>query len=170
MKHKMFAAIIVIMLCVLGIGLYQFSQAPSGNTVKGREEILRELSIGTHLKIAKEQNVENYLISGVYSDNQAGIAIFEQDNNANCKLISVECRGADDIVISQCLIQDQWYDLIWFNGASTNYAEVTYTIVGVKAAPIVFDTTDMNLICSKTPSNHYSIEVSYYDDDGNVYE
>ena len=169
MKNKKVAVIVATILCFLGIGFYQVSQRADGSTVESREEILRSLPIGTRLKIAKEQNMDQYLLSCVYSESQTGIAIFEQNGRGHYKLVSMECRDVDDIIISGCFIQNQWYDLIWFNGASTDYAEVIYDVDGVRDNPIIFDTSEMNIICSKAPAKSYSLEVKYYDNDGNVY-
>lgn len=170
MKKKSIILLVLIALCVLGVGLYRFFQIPDGSTVESREEMLKGIPQGTQWNIAQDQALDNYLLSCIYSDSKSGIAVFESNGNEKYKLVSREWRDADDIVISGFIIGNQWYDLIWFNGASTSYAEVIYTIDGVKAEPTIFDASDMKIICSKAPAKDYSLEVKYYDNDGNVYE
>ena len=169
MKRSLLAAMVVLAVCALGIGIYRYAQTPKGDTVESREELLRGLPGGGQWNIATERDVGNYVISGVYSGSQAGIAVFRRDGGANCKLVSMECRGANDVIISQHVIQDQWYDFIWFNGAAA-YAEVTYSVDGAGNDPVVFDVTGGNIICSKSPADHYNLKAAYYDGNGLVRE
>ena len=69
------------------------------------------------------------------------------------------------IIISGTIINGEWYDLFWFNGAQTEYAEIIYTINGVKKETLKYDTTNMDIICIKNQAKDYSIEVCYYDNE-----
>ena len=73
-------------------------------------------------------------------------------------------------LIGGAAINGSWYDLIWFNGAQTEYAEIIYTIDGKKRDTLKYDTTDMDIICINNPEKEYTINVSYYDKNGNKYE
>ena len=170
-KKIIIIATVAVALCVLGVALFRHSQTPRGNTIESRVEILREaLPNSTYLSIATEKKVEDYLICGIHSETQTGIAVFQQKGSENYKFVSVYCLGANEIVTTTCRIQDQWYNLIWFDGCATEYAEVIYTIDGIPNAPVTFDTSDGSVICSKAPSNRYSIDVQYYGADGNVFK
>ena len=170
-KKVIIIATVAVALCVLGAALFRHSQTPRGNTIESRVEILREaLPNSTYLSIATEKKVEDYLICGIHSETQTGIAVFQQKGSENYKFVSAYCLGANEIVTTTCRIQDQWYNLIWFDGCATEYAEVIYTIDGIPNAPVTFDTSDGGVICSKAPSNHYSLDIKYYDADGNVFE
>ena len=170
-KKIIIIAILVVALCVLGIALFRYSQTPRGNTLESRVEILQEaLPNSTYLSIATEKKLDDYLICGIHSESQTGIAVFQQKGNENYKFVSAYCLGANEIVTTTCRIQDQWYNLIWFDGCATEYAEVIYTIDGIPNAPVTFDTSKGGVICSIAPSNHYSLDIKYYDADGNVFE
>ncbi len=67
-------------------------------------------------------------------------------------------------------VNGDWYDLIWFNGAETEYAEITYTINGKENKVLRYDTTDMDIIYNKNPEKEYSMKIYYYDSEGNWYE
>lgn len=84
-------------------------------------------------------------------------------------LLINEC-GKNEAGFTQAFINGEWYDLFWFNGAQTEYAEIIYTVNGEKSEVSKYDTIDMNLIYAKSPEKDYSIEVCYYDSDGNRYE
>ena len=170
-KKIIIIAILAVALCVFGVALFRHSQIPRGNTLESRVEILQEaLPNSTYLNIATEKKLDDYLICGIHSENQTGIAVFQQKGSENYKFVSAYCLGTNEIITTTCRIQDQWYNLIWFNGCATEYAEVIYTIDGTHNAPIPFDTSDGSVICSKAPSNRYSIDVQYYDADGNVFK
>ena len=170
-KKIIIIATVAVALCVLGVALFRHSQTPHGNTIESRVEILREaLPNSAYLSIATEKKVEDYLICGIHSETQTGIAVFQQKGSENYKFVSAYCLGANEIVTTTCRIQDQWYNLIWFDGCATEYAEVIYTIGGIPNAPATFDTSDGGVICSQAPSNHYSLDIKYYDADGNAFE
>ena len=126
---------------------------------------------GTNWNIAVEQELEEYILSGIYSDNgKSGIAVFKPNGHGTYKLISREWRDSDEIIISGFIADGTWYDIVWFNGASTNIAELTYTSEGEKPETLSFETGDMSIICNPAPSDAYSLEVVYYDKNGNKYE
>ena len=79
-------------------------------------------------------------------------------------------KNNKEIIISGVSINENWYDLIWYNGAETEYAEVTYTVNDVKENKLKFDTSNMDLISIKNNEKSYQLDVSYYDNEGNRYE
>lgn len=170
MKQKGFIIVIAIALAILGYGAYEYYSRPDGSTVERREELLRDTPKGAEWNISQEQELEDYLLSSIYCDSKSGIAVFEPIGDGKYKLISREWRNSEEIIVSGLPINGEWYDLIWFNGAKTNYAEITYSVSGIENEPILFDTGDMKIICSKAPAKEYTLTVKYYDDDGNVYE
>ena len=60
--------------------------------------------------------------------------------------------------------------MIWFNGVQTEYAEIIYSVNGETKEPLKYDTSDMDIICIQNSEKDYSINVTYYDKDGNKYE
>lgn len=104
------------------------------------------------------------------SDGKSGIAVFEPLDNGKYKMSSREWRENDEIIISGYIIDGRWYDLVWFNGAQTEYAEIIYTIDDVVQDPIIHDTKEMNIFINEAPSKDYRISVVYYDGTGNKYE
>lgn len=170
MKKKCFIFIVIIILVVFAYTAYLYYLPPNGSTVESREKILGGTPEEIEWNIAQEQTVDEYILSSICSDGKSGVAVFEPVGNAKYKLVSSEWRNTGDIVISGVWIDDEWYDIVWFNGAVTSYAELTYTVNGEKGSPLVFDTDDMKIICAKAPAKKYSLEVQYYDNDGNVYK
>lgn len=81
-------------------------------------------------------------------------------------------REKDDIVIDTTAINGTRYNLIWFCGAQTEYAEATYIVNGELQPVERFDTTNMDIICVKidAAAKEYSSHVAYYDSQGNRYE
>ena len=169
MKKKFLLPILIIMVCII---VYFIWSQPSGNTVESREQILNnEITRGNDWTILKEIKIEGYIISGAYSaDDKSTLAIFEPISNNKYKFAKSTNRYNDEIIISGFKINDDWYDLIWFNGAQTQYAEVIYTIDGQMQDTLKYNTTDMNIIYNKNPAKEYTMKVCYYDDKGNKYE
>ncbi len=162
----------VILAFIVGFGAIQYFNRPDGSTLESREEICAEFPKGKDWKIAVEQELNDYIISGIYSrDGMSGIAVFEPYGNGKYKLHSREWREQDRIIITGITIDDLWYDVIWFNGAKTDYAEITYTLDGEKQEPIIHNAKGMEIFINPAPTNNeYGIEVVYYDDAGNKYE
>ena len=121
--------------------------------------------------VAKELELGGYIVSGAYStDNKSTLAIFEPTGNGDYKFSTSTNRNSDEIIVGGVAINGEWYDLIWFNGAKTEYAEITYTINGQVQDTLRYNTDDMDIISIKNPEKEYSIHVAYYDNDGNKYE
>ena len=121
--------------------------------------------------VAKELELGGYIVSGAYSaDNKSTLAIFEPTGNGDYKFSTSTNRNSDEIIVGGVAINGEWYDLIWFNGAKTEYAEITYTINGQVQDTLRYSTDDMDIISIKNPEKEYSIHVAYYDNDGNKYE
>ena len=119
-------------ICVAAAFLYFFSLTPKGDTITSRESILNTaISKGNEWTIAKELELGGYIVSGAYStDNKSTLAIFEPTGNGDYKFSTSTNRNSDEIIVGGVAINGEWYDLIWFNGAKTEYAEITYTING----------------------------------------
>ena len=144
----------------------------SGNTIESREELLdSSVSKGEGWSIGKEIKIDDYIVSAAYStDNKATIAIFAPTSNGNYEFSTSINRNNDDIIIGGAMINGQWYDLIWYNGAQTEYAEITYSISGKEDETLKYDTTDGDIIYIMNNEKEYNLSVCYYDGEGNKYE
>ena len=164
-----FSAIIALFICFSAV---RYFDRPDGSTLQSREEICAEFPRGKDWKIAIEQELNDYIISGIYSrDGMSGIAVFEPYGNGKYKLHSREWRDNDRIIITGITVDNLWYDVIWFNGAKTDYAEISYTLDGVKQEPIIHNSKNMEIFIHPAPTNdEYGIDVVYYDNEGNKYE
>ena len=161
----------VILAFIVGFGAIQYFNRPDGSTLESREKICAEFPRGKDWKIAIEQELNDYIISGIYSrDGMSGIAVFEPYGNGKYKLLSREWREQDEIIITGTIIDQQWYGIVWFNGAETDYAEITYTYDGKKQEPIIHNAKGMEIFINSAPAKDYSIDVVYYDSEGNKYE
>ena len=161
----------VIVAFTLFFGAIQYFNQPDGSTLESREEICAEFPKGKDWKISVEQKLDDHIISGIYSrDGMSGVVIFEPQGNGKYKLQSREWRNQDEIVISGATFNGVWHDIIWFNRAKTDYAEITYTYGGKKQEPIIHNSKGMEIFINPAPSNDYTLDVIYYDSAGNKYE
>lgn len=172
MKKKAVPYILLITALVAGIFLLRGYFMPKGSTVAEREDLLNKaISSGTNWKIATETEMEDYLISAAYSTNgRITLAIFKPSPLGGHQFQTSTNRNQGEIITSGVTIGDTYYDLIWFNGAQTQYAELQYTIDGKKQDAIKYDTTNMDIICHQNSAKEYEMSVAYYDSDGNKYE
>ena len=175
-NHKKTSAIIgyicVVIMVVMCIGAISYYIQPDGSTFESLEELLQERSKGKLWLISVEQKIDNYIISGIYSGyDESGLAVFEPKGNGKYKLQTRVFRDNDRIITTSSYIGGQWYDIVWFNGAKTDYAEITYTLDGVKQEPIIHNSKGMEIFIHPAPTNdEYGIDVVYYDSEGNKYE
>ncbi len=172
MKKKLLIAILAVIICIIGVFAYNFCLTSNGDTVESREKILNKaISRGNDWTIAKEIELDGYIISGAYStDNKSTLAIFKPAGNSSYEFLTSINRNSEDIIIGGSVINGNWYDLIWFNGAKTEHAEITYTINGEIQDTLWRDTKNMDIIYFENPEKEYSIHAVYYDSNGNKYE
>jgi len=172
MKKKLSLIVLVTIICVTAAFIYFFTRIPKGNTPESRESILNAaISKGINWTIATEIELDGYIISGAYStDDRSTLSIFEPVGNGNYRFMTSTNRNNDEIIISGAVINGKWYDLVWFHGAKTEYAEITYTISGQRQNPLRFSTENMDILYQEQPAKEYSMQVVYYDRDGKKYE
>ena len=172
MKKKYILYVLIPLICIIGAFLYVYNLSPKGDKIESREALLNNaIPVGKDWTITKEKVIDDYIISCAYSVNgKSTIAIFEPMSNGRYKFSTSTNRDNTDIIIGGTIIDGVWYDLIWFNGAQTEYAEIIYTVNGERQEPLKYDTTNMDIICIKNTEKDYSIDVCYYDNDGSRYE
>ena len=172
MKKKHLLYMLMPIVCIIGAFIYFSNVQPKGDTIESREKLLdNAIPIGNNWTISKEHKIDDYIISCAYSvDGKSTIAVFEPTTNGKYKFSTSTNRDNKNIIIGGTIINGKWYDLFWFNGVQTEYAEIVYTVKGVRKEALKYDTTNMDLICIKNTEKDYSIDVCYYDSDGNRYE
>lgn len=171
MKKRLLYVLILLILVVGAFGHFS-NVSPEGNTVESREALLdKAIPTGNNWIISNELEIDDRVISCAYSANgKSTIAVFEPTSNGKYKFSTSTSRDNEDIIIGGTIINGEWYDLFWFNGARTEYAEIIYTVNGTRKEPLKYDTTNMDLICIKNSEKSYSVDVCYYDRAGNRYE
>ncbi len=164
----------IIALLVFGALLYQNHKKYDGSTLESRELLLDKTfnkSGERQWSIATETKINDYIVSGAYStDNKSSLAVFKPVGNNKYKLITSTKRNNDEIILSSIMINNHFYDLIWFNGAQTEYAEIMYTINGKSQEPVRYNTSEMNIIYTENHEKDYTIHAAFYDKSGNKYE
>ena len=172
MKSKHILYILIPLICFIGVFIYFSAVLPKGDSLESREALLdNAISKGSGWTIAKETEINNHIISCAYSsDGRSAIAVFEPLSGGKYKFSTSAYRDNENIIVCGASINGEWYDLIWFNGAQTEYAEIVYTVNGATKEALKYDTTDMDLIYIKNTEKDYSLEVCYYDSEGNKYE
>ncbi len=170
-KEILLVGILLVLICAVAFFYFGVGKEDSA-TIESREALLEEaLAKGSGWKIATEITLDDYIVSGAYSaDDQLSLAVFEPLDNGKYKFTTSTNRNSGEIVIGGATINGAWYDLIWFNGAQTAYAEITYTVNGQSQDPIRYDTKDMGIIYHPAPAADYLLHVCYVDHEGNRYE
>lgn len=168
---KRIGIVLLAVLCLGAISLYFWHSVPKGDTRESRERILNDaISKGNGWTIAKELELDGYIISGAYStDHKSTLAVFEPTGNGGYRFRTSTNRNAEEIIVDGVVINGAWYNLFWFSGAETEYAEITYTVNGQEDT-LRYDTGNMEIIAIQNQEKEYTIHVCYYDKDGNVYE
>ena len=170
MRHSgrgmLLAAAVLAAAC---LGVYQAWGRPDGATVESREALLAEaLPAGQGWNLASELELEGYLIGGaVDASGQSALAVFEPEGE-DYRLEHAMSMG-HNVVQDSVLIDGTWYDLAWFGGAETEYAEITYTVDGEPLESCRYETGKMPVLCHPAPADRYGISVVYYDHAGNRY-
>ena len=170
-KKILYLVIGILFIVMIGRPILEYCLRPDGSTMESREKILKDIPKGTNWEISTERLLDGYLITGIVSDNgKSGIAVFEPRGKGEYKLQTFYHREMDDVIITGTMIDDAWYDLVWFNGAQTERAEVTYTVTNEASQSTVYLLDNDTIICSLAPFKDYTLHVTYYDIEGNKYE
>ena len=170
MRHSgrgmLLAAAVLAAAC---LGAYQAWGRPDGATVESREALLAAaLPAGHGWNLASELELEGYLIGGAVDESgQSALAVFEQEGEGYAFRQAASFGG--DVARDTVRIGETWYNIAWFGGAATEYAEITYTVDGVTLEPCRYETEDMPVLCHPAPADRYGISVVYYDRAGNRY-
>lgn len=168
--------LLAAVLLICGVVFSKGQKTEDGATRESREALLEQAisqSKGTQWTIATETTLEDYIVSGAYSsDGKATLAVFSPLGDGKYEFSSSVNREQDDIVIDTTAINGTRYNLIWFCGAQTEYAEATYMVNGELQPVERFDTTNMDIICVKidATAKEYSSHIAYYDSQGNRYD
>ena len=168
-KEYIFAAAIVLILSIVSVCFFFQQSKLDGTTLESRELRLNQSDNGIH--IASEIKIDEHIVSGIIdANNKYGLAIFEPEDDNKYKLQTRFSRDNDEIAIGYTIVNEIGYDLFWYNHADLDYAEITYTVQGKKLEPIKLDAKENKILYYKAPSNDYSVEVTFYDTQGNQYE
>lgn len=163
--------IVALAIVLFVMGTVWMAAKPDGNTVESREELLENLPRGLGWNISTETELSGHIISGIYSvDGKSGIAVFAPMGTGKYKLLARQWRDNNEVIIFNFVVDNIWYDMVWFNGAETEYAEITYTYDGKKQEPIIHNSRNMEIFINPAPAEDYSVNVVYYDRNGNKYE
>jgi hypothetical protein len=167
-KKYVFVTAIILILSVVFISFFYQQSKLDGSTLESRELRLNQSDDGIH--IASEIKIDEYIISGIISTNsQYGLAVFEPENN-KYKLKTRSLEDNSEIVTEHTIINGTDYDLFWYNQADLDYAEITYAVQGKKLEPIKLDAGENKILYYRAPGDDYSVEVIFYDTQGNQYE
>lgn len=160
----------VAVLAVACLGAYQVWGQLDGTTVESRETLLAEaMPAGYGWNLVSELELEGYLIGGALdNEGQSALAVFEPTVWEGYRLREAVSYGAD-VARNHVRINETWYDIAWFGGAATEYAEITYTVDGEIQGPYRYDTTEMPVLCHPAPASSYTVSVTYYDGAGGQY-
>ena len=156
-------AVFCLLLCGCAAG--------DGNTVESREDLIEQgLSKGDGWNIVCELTLDDAIVSGANSaDGKAALVLFEP-NRGGYSIKSWTIRESDEIIIGGMTVNGDWYDLVWFSGAQTEYAELSYTVDGQTAQPERYETANMEIISRRNSEKEYVLHVEYFDGEGNKFE
>lgn len=169
--HRSYFVIIsAVLILIIITGLMDYKKY-DGSTLESRERIISEAQDSRQWKISVEKEYDNFIISGIYDDSgKSGIAVFSPNKRGGYSLCSRVIREADKIIVTGTSIDNVWYDIVWFNGAQTEYAEIVYNVNGKEQETIKHNSENMDIYINKAPTTDYTIDVTYYDSAGNMYD
>ena len=171
MKKKKLLISGVVVLTLFFCGIYIFLSKPDGTTIESRKDLISKNMNGQIWNISTETEIDGYIISATYGDNQkSGIAIFKPTKNGKYKFQSHFWNDNDTIILTTLITEKNSYNLVWFNGALTSYAEITYTSNGQFLETKKFNTEGKPILYNISPKDEYEIKIRYYDENGTVYE
>ena len=168
-KRAIILIVVAVVVCCSALVIGVLSDDDDGATVASREAILQDLSTGIDWQIASEIPIDDYLISSIYSPSKDGVAIFAPQNGGY-EYQSIYYANKGDIVIAHIITDQNYYDIFYLDQADLSYAEVIYTVDGQQLAPVRLALTDDKICYHQAPSDDYSLDVRYYDKDGNIYQ
>lgn len=169
MKKKYFIAIIILAIVLFAGILYFFT--PNGKTLENRKEILRNSPSGKYVwEIDKEIKLYDYIISSVYGTTKDGLAVFKSTGNGRYKLQSVSYGEKGKVRIEQIVHQEKVFYIALCNQPNLDYAEVVYTIDNEELKPRIFDVKENSFISFQSPSDDFTMRITYYDKEGNYYD
>ncbi len=145
----------------------------TGSTQESREQILNSQSDSAKWLIARELELDKYMVCGTTYGNQSGIALFTKTNETNYKYQSHMWNDSDTVLLTTAYVSetDTNYNVSWFNGAVTEYAEFIYTAKDGTVEKFKKDTCGMDIVYCESPfEKEYSLKVIYYDLEGNSYQ
>jgi len=168
-KRYIWAVALIIILGIVFFELYLQQNKLDGSTIVSRELILNQSQNGIH--IVSEIKIDDYIVSGIIgSNNNDGLVVFASQANGKYKFQTKVLREKGSTIIEHTFINSVGYDLFWRNQVDLDYAEIIYTVQGNALEPIKLDAKDNKILYCEAPSNDYSVEVVYYDIQGNRYE
>ncbi len=169
-KKRNAAICLIAAGCLAGILIWQHTK-PNGSTTESREELLNAaLSKGEDWTIVRETEVEEHLVCGACSaDNRAAIVVFEPSGNGKYVFSTATCGDRKAVLFGGAVLNGDWYDLAWFCGEQTEYAEILYSVGGAAEPALRYDTSNMEVLYHRNPKKEYSVRVCYYDAVGGQY-
>lgn len=170
-RHVLVVTALIIIAFILCLGIYHYVTRPDGSTVASREEMLDGVPKGSHWSIAEELEIDDYIISGAYdTEGNSAVVVFEPVGNGRYKLQTLTKKSSSEVILTSAYTANAIYDVAWFNGASTEYAEVTCTPQDSSSKTERYETQSNALVCRQVQEAEYTLHVAYYDADGNCYE
>jgi hypothetical protein len=173
MKRRVLLGVVAaVVVCLGAFFLYQGSLEPAGVTRESREELLNaSITKGDGWTIAAERELDGWMVSAACSsDGKATVAVFEPTREGGYEFSTSTNRDREEIIVAGAAVNGNWYDLVWFGGAQTEYAEICYGVGGEQQDPMRYDTSEMGIIAIPNQEKEYTLHVSYVDGAGTVYQ
>ena len=172
MRRKILLGAAAAVVCLGAVLLWQVFGEPRGATLESREELLNaSIAKGTGWTILRERELGDQIISAACSaDGWSALAVFRPTREGGYEFSTSTNRQREEIIVGGTLAEGVWYDLIWFGGAQTEHAQVRYTVAGQEGEPLEYDTGEMEILAIPNQEKEYTLQVSYTDAAGKIYE
>jgi len=173
MKNKKATLLVVLLFIFIAGSIYSINRQ-NGNTVEARQIILSKRD--NHVIILREIIIENSIISEMIDQKSGyGYAQFEKNEYGNYILKTKMVRTGQDepIVMDILVINDEVYNVLMFNKACLEYAEVIYTddTTNKKHDPIRVEMNNQTVSLIKAPEySSYTMSVVFYNYKGDRFE
>ena len=169
-KSVILLSVIAVLAVCLVAGFFYWDKLHNGATAESRERVLQETKNG--LTITAETEVNGYIVSSIYDTKhqQHGLAVFKPEGNGKYSLQTRTLRSPDEIVNCLMMTDETTYHLFYCDEANLDYAEITYTPAGKQPETFTLDVPESHIISFEVPEKDYSLNVVFYDTEGNKYE
>ena len=168
-KKTLLFLVIIIVLCLAAVAFIVYGPE-DGRTMESRAKMI-DSENDIEWQIVEERNIEGYIVSGITCGQKEGIAVFEPEENGKYRFLGATFVEPGSVVRETFLLagrSGKSIHVFWLNREDLDYAEITVAVNGKNPTTEKYDLSESALIYTSVDADYYSLDVAYYDKNGNV--